>query len=322
MQFVFGMVLVLLGAFTPQDSIGSLSLVRVVVSDSGGMTAERIVDAAVGTDGSIYVLRAGGSVQRLLVNGEVKSWGGRGTEDGKFWRPTGLAVGSPDSVYVYDEALSAITVFDSSGAFIRRVILPVRLTAFVDMRAGTDGTVFLSAYGEDTRPAQIFVLKPGAKDAVLRLGVLRPTRDSLATRFFQGGFLSISGDSVFFAGLNPFRIERYDYRNGTYASLSRGNLLTDGESVAFKHLHDDQICVTNRFPQSTGLARLPNGDLVYTAFFPRDAHSVLEVLTAEGHVKLRAELPTLFRVRDVLPNGDLLVIRAVAREELAEYRIE
>jgi hypothetical protein len=309
------------GQRAPSDTAPHLSLVRVILADPGGMTPEHIVGAVVGAGGAIYVLRGDGSVHRYRNGVLDRTWGGKGTANGKFWNPEGIAAGPSGRLYIFDTPLNAISVFDSSGVFLKRTILPVRFSSFVSMAVASDGSILISAFAGDASPGQIFLLCPDVECPVRSLGGLRHTRDSLATRFFQGGFLTVAGDTAFFAGLNPFRLQRYDLRTGCATMLARGALLADAESLAFQHLPSGRIRVTTLFPQSTGLVRLPNGDLVYTAFFPDDAHSVMHIFAGNGQLRSTVSIPTLLLVEDVLPNGNLLVLRTAEREELAEYRL-
>ncbi len=304
------------------DTVVSLSLVKVIVADSGGMAMESIVDAAAAGDGSIYVLRANQRVQQYRGGELRREWGGKGTARGKFWFAQGLAVNASNQVYVLDAGLNAVSVFDSSGTLLDRTIMPEHFTSFVDMAVAPDGSILLSAYGGPEKQGQIFVLCPEVECPVRAPGNVRATRDSLATRFFQGGFLALAGDSVFFAGLNPFRIEKYDLVSGERSPIASSDFLGDAEALAFRHLPDDQLKITNVFPQSTGIVRLLDGRLVYSAFFPARAESEISIYMPDGRILLTKRLPTMLRVQDLLPNGDLLAVRVVDREELVEYRLQ
>ena len=90
------------------------------------------VDVAVdGRTGTTYVLnrstawhaphgRAVGVVGIDGTEAVVRVFGALGTEPGHLFMPTSLAVGPDGRVYVADEHLHAISVFDDAGAFVTR----------------------------------------------------------------------------------------------------------------------------------------------------------------------------------------------------------
>ena len=88
------------------------------------------VDLALGDGGTMYVLNRGGpeSVGRLehkrvcvctVDEDYIGEWGSGGIADGQFWWPSGIARASDGRLYVTDEALQRVNIFDPSGAFIR-----------------------------------------------------------------------------------------------------------------------------------------------------------------------------------------------------------
>ena len=82
-------------------------------------------DTAIGKDGKLYVTNRseefvpeGVRVSMLNLDSEYfGSFGSFGTGEGQITSPTGIAVDSVGRVYVSDESLDRITVFDSSGEF-------------------------------------------------------------------------------------------------------------------------------------------------------------------------------------------------------------
>ena len=86
-------------------------------------------DLAIGRDGIIYVVnRAAPEVETnrpgirvVMTNIEedyLGSFGGYGEEGGKFIRPTAIALDSQQNVYVSDEWLQRISIFDNKGQFL------------------------------------------------------------------------------------------------------------------------------------------------------------------------------------------------------------
>lgn len=82
-------------------------------------------DVAIGPNKQLYILDQGRSrVVRLDPESEnFTQWGQKGTGEGEFDDPTGLAVGG-DRVFVTDAANNRIQVFDLDGKFIRQWDVP------------------------------------------------------------------------------------------------------------------------------------------------------------------------------------------------------
>lgn len=77
-------------------------------------------DAAVGPDGTLWVLDAGNfRVQAFSAEGRlVRSFGSPGNGIGQLARPRGLAVDAEGLVYVADATLANVQVFDTHGALM------------------------------------------------------------------------------------------------------------------------------------------------------------------------------------------------------------
>ena len=89
------------------------------------------VDLAINSQGVIYVLnRAGPETTVRLPSKRVtmcnldEDWfgdfGTGGHDDGEFWWPSAIAIDSQDQVYVADEALQRISIFDKDGKFLSK----------------------------------------------------------------------------------------------------------------------------------------------------------------------------------------------------------
>jgi len=84
---------------------------------------------ALDSEGSIYVLDASDpmivreppQVQAFTSAGQfLRKWGSRGTKEGQFTEPNGIAVGEGDEVYVTDKGNDCVQVFTSEGDFLRQ----------------------------------------------------------------------------------------------------------------------------------------------------------------------------------------------------------
>jgi streptogramin lyase len=83
---------------------------------------------AIARNGDVFVSQGhnpGGGDPRVLkfdANGKfIKSWGGRGTEPGKFTAAHGIAVDAQGLLWVADRENQRIQIFDQDGKFIREV---------------------------------------------------------------------------------------------------------------------------------------------------------------------------------------------------------
>jgi tripartite motif-containing protein 71 len=72
--------------------------------------------------GNVYVADSGNSrIQKFDSDGNfVTKWGTKGTGNGRFIYPSGLAADSNDNVYVSDEGRKDIQKFDSNGNFMTK----------------------------------------------------------------------------------------------------------------------------------------------------------------------------------------------------------
>jgi tripartite motif-containing protein 71 len=77
-------------------------------------------DVAFDADGNIYVADTGNTrVQAFAPDRTfLRAWGSKGTGDGQFLTPSGIAVGPDGTVYVSDEGRSDIQRFDAEGRFL------------------------------------------------------------------------------------------------------------------------------------------------------------------------------------------------------------
>jgi DNA-binding beta-propeller fold protein YncE len=68
----------------------------------------------------IYVADTGRHTVRVLnANGEILRIGEQGTEEGKLWEPTGIALGPNGEIVVAEMLNARISVFDPNGEFLR-----------------------------------------------------------------------------------------------------------------------------------------------------------------------------------------------------------
>lgn len=97
----------------------------------GGRGFNNPVDMAVGRDGMLYVLNRAGTeidvrlgykrVSRCTLNAEYHGdFGSGGREDGQIMWPVAIALDADENIYISDEALQRISIFDRHGTFLAK----------------------------------------------------------------------------------------------------------------------------------------------------------------------------------------------------------
>lgn len=282
----------------------------------------RIVDVAVSRRGAIYALYSGGVIEKYQDGRKVATIRSdaipqsRGYGDGP-----GIAVGGPsDRLYVFNRRLNSIAVLDDTGRLLRRGTIPHRFEPFYSFDVDDQGRVYFGAYSEDAPRGQVHMLCAQIDCYLRSAGQARATADPEAERFFQSGFVSVVGKRVLFAGLNPFRLERFDLELRDRETISQLDLLPDGERIAYHKSPDGSRRISNAFPQTTGVAQLPDGRVIHTSFVPDQARSELRVFNTNGRLQGTSEILGLVRVEGVLPNGNVVLLRSAGQQEIAIYR--
>ncbi|MGI8842316.1 MAG: hypothetical protein ACR2HZ_01355 [Gemmatimonadaceae bacterium] len=297
-----------------------LHKLRTLIADTGDLRRERVRDVAVGGDGRISVLYGRKVLTFASDTTRRVDTIGSGKPTGAFVDAVGLAYGRDNTLYVFDRKLNAIAVFDSSGRFVRRVIVPLELSFLRQMVIDSDGTIIIAAFASDFPTAQIHLLCPAIDCHVRSSGSSRPTKDSLAFAFFQSGPIALERGSVILAHINPFWIERIDLSTGGATTLVRSDDLPDGEPIAVGYT-DGRLRLVNRFPQTTGIVRDDLGRWLVSGFSPDSVRSFIALYSASGNLLAKASIPGYFAVKAILSNQKILVLRQVGSLELVEYRL-
>jgi len=124
------------------------------------------------SDGSFVALDPGNHrIQYFAADRTfVKAVGTVGTSDGQFQDPVGLAVGADDTVLVLDDKRADVQVFNSSGAFIRKIALQTRYSDYNTMNSltvDTAGNLYVTELSHDGQ----FVVERFDKDGNATLAI-------------------------------------------------------------------------------------------------------------------------------------------------------
>ena len=146
--------------------------VRPIASSSDSALLTSVVDAEVGSDGTVYVADGGdGGVIALSPTGAVlRSIGRQGDGPGEYRAVTTLQLLRGDSVLVYDRVHSRITIFPpDSGApvWTQHLSLPGAPAPYWAVRT-EEGDAIVAAYRRPSRPDEDPTVAASARD-VLRV---------------------------------------------------------------------------------------------------------------------------------------------------------
>jgi fibronectin type 3 domain-containing protein/TolB-like protein len=193
------------GAFLMQIISGPKNIKDINISRTRGPIKftsppefNRIIDVAVGPQGTIYALDQGNYVVHAYGQaGEyLFSFGGRSRRNGKFQRPSGITVGNLGVVCVSDEEKNTVQLFDSTGRFLISLGSEGKgrgqFKKPVGIAATSGGLIFVA--DRANRRVQVFSFATPAKE----------TTDTVPTLE------------------KPVRIAIFDLKNNNPAAASRG----------------------------------------------------------------------------------------------------
>jgi sugar lactone lactonase YvrE len=158
----------------PHEDSAPVTVVRRVSAADLGL--RKLLSAAVGADGRVYVTDSSQQVAELTPDLEVvRTWGSSGAGDGQFRLVQGaIAVGPDGSVYVSDTGNFRVQVFTADGRYVRSLGEfgngPGQLTWPFDLAVDADGFVYVADDKEET----LAKLTPSGKQ-VWRIGGIGET---------------------------------------------------------------------------------------------------------------------------------------------------
>ena len=111
-------------------------------------------DLAVDTRGNYFLIDfAERHVIKYDRNGQlVRIFGGRGAGPGEFEAPLAIATDDSDYVYVADNSLRRISIFNDKGEFLRSFIIGITHWVPRTMRIDAAGNIFMAGLQEGTQP--------------------------------------------------------------------------------------------------------------------------------------------------------------------------
>jgi len=303
-----------------QDSPAALRLTAVPLEARGAMSEDRIIDVAVDHKGLISVLLPRRILQfqgTELVREFPGAWFiGSPSPSDAF-----IAAGPAEKLYIFYPRDQRVVIIDAEGVVEVEAVIPFRIVPSHSFFVDSSGFIYIGGYSQEYPDGQVHQLCPDIACYIRSFGGMRPTRHREAERFFQGGFVGVSTDTVYYAGLNPYLLARY--AAGTFDTLGIDGVLPDGEEAAFTYDESSrQTSITNRFARTTGFVRRRDGGFAYSAFVPEQSGSLIRLLGSGGRIQVEAVVPGAFDFKGELPNGNLVALRMYGRQQVAIYAVE
>lgn len=112
-------------------------------------------DSAMDSSGNIYLVNIpNDNVQKYTKDGAfIKSWGGPGTEAGKFDRPEGIGIDKQDNVYVADSSNDRVQKFSPDGVLLKVIgsegNTNGKFSYPTDVAIGNAGAIYVTDSGND-----------------------------------------------------------------------------------------------------------------------------------------------------------------------------
>jgi len=301
-------ILVLLTVLLVRDD--ALVLLSVLSNARGAPSADRIV-GAVAQDSVIMEIRFSGEVRTVQRSrGAGDPWGSWASREAFGPGEHILLPGQADSFYVVhpENGLASVVGQDLSVSRRFRVSPPGRIRAasaaagqrssieaFTVLADGLDGTLTISMVGPDGETEEIASIQPSDVEWTDELPVTILAHESEI-------WLTQDGTTVWRLDRGGSRWARIDLTNEVRGDV---NPSSPGSYLARR---------------ATRLIAVGPDQFVLSVFQPATASSTVLWLHRSGEVSARSRVVGLFRVEDVLPNDDLLVIRSLRGEQLAIYR--
>ena len=310
-------------AIHPAQTPGDLKLDEIL--SIGSLAGEhdafgRVTDVALDGRGRILVADDFGRHYKVFdpSGSYLATVGRRGEGPGEFEGPWSIAVGTEDSVFVWDYQRARISVFSGEHGWGRDVRLPPAWMVNT-MIPRPDGTLVLAAFGRDDRfPVKVL----GPDGTILSKGGMPIEAPNLYgfEDSLLGGFLAPTGSGYVHTTKSPYELTFLD-EELVPVRVCRGppGLTTDPRDV---------LDVTERgvgirwgeYRHSVSILPLGDGMFLNTIRDPGDDWTKLQVVT--DRCELVADLELGASLTPAVARGDLLVVtRRSDYDEVVIYRM-
>lgn len=278
----------------------------------------RVMDAAFGRDGRIYV--ADDQNHRVAAFGPdgrfLRFIGRQGKGPGEFESPWLLAVDGRDSLFVWDAALARVSVFSPDFAFRRSFPVPAEwIVNGIDFLP--DGSLLVAAYARGARGGLHVLDRAGRARSAF--GPAFPSADLGGFEAsLLGGAVDFDAGTIAYSRKSPYEVSFFDAA-GRPRSVCRGaeGWTTRPATVVLRSAQGTGLA-WNRFVHSTHVHSLGNGFYLNVVRDPVQDRGILDVLTADCRLHRRrvTDTPVVITRR---MGSRLLAVRTLDYPEVLVY---
>lgn len=299
----------------------SLELRAELMTAEGGLhEKDVIIDIAVNRAGRIAVLMKDARVFVFRESSRSSEWHRTTLRVPSLPAPAAIAWGPGESLYVYDGRTQSISII-ADGTPLARHWAPETFVLFRDMLVDDAGRVYVAAYTESHPDAQIHVLCPEVSCYERGLGSPRTVEDPEAHHVLQSGYVDWlpDGDLVF-ARINPLELIRLSTDGKRSDVLDSASILPDAETIAFRR-EGGRVSITNKYPQTTGIAVLSDGRILHSSLFPSAPRSIVRLYSSSGALLATGALEANYIIKGSVGGRRAVILKYAWGQQLAVYEV-
>lgn len=281
----------------------------------------RIYDIAVNSRGEIYVLDNGFvRVQKYDSAGAyLHTIGAEGEGPGDFIRPTAITIDERDRLYVADQ--NAITMFDSTGAFIRRFKHGVP-GGWVRTVRVTRTNIFVSCFEVlDQKIIHVFDLNSRPVLSFCDPYAVGQDIDLRIESTYAGGYIDLDSEGIiYYTQMTPYEIRIYSPTEELTAIVDRDN---DFPAPHYEQT-EDRISL-DPFTSSTAIIVLGDGKFINTVSKPPfpgpPGETIIDLFDSDGVLLLSKRFEENFLPKCVDRTGRLYAAWRTPYPRVVRYRV-
>jgi hypothetical protein len=228
-----------------------------------------------------------------------------GDGPGEVRSPT-LAAATPNgAIAIFDQGHNAVELFRADGRFLRRVTLSQTVLNPKGLAVLANGEVLLSGGLASERGGAVH--RFGADGGYLSSwGAVAAAHDPRAVGLISGGPLAVSGSSVLYSQAAPHMIALFDLAGERRRVIARDASVVPAIGDRFMQRRGNRRVFQWRFPQSAGVFRLADGNVLNVVWNAPANTSTWEVYRPTGELVVRKRIARAYRPWALARNGDVL----------------
>lgn len=228
-----------------------------------------------------------------------------GDGPGEVRSPT-LAAATPNgTVAIFDQGHNAVELFRGDGRFLRRVTLSQTVLNPKGMAVLANGEVLLSGGLASERGGAVHRFEADGR-YVSSWGAAAAARDPRAVGLISGGPLAVSGSDVLYSQAAPHLIALYSTEGERRRLIARDPSVVPAIGDRFIQRRGNRRVFEWRFPQSAGVFRLSDGNVLNVVWNAPANTSTWEIYRPTGELVVRKRIARAYRPWTLARNGDVL----------------